>query len=182
MYCLWDSKGWQCPLCLYRNKIDKSFLNSRYATSISRSRCEECLYSTYVMDIPVSQMKYWNLSFIMCRHPASYRENAREVLVLVVDCTAFPAYLDYVKKMLKELVIHYRSCADICSFSPRISLVVLFTSGGRLGVYNIKHSITKVLVVVVSLLNCSTPVSPPRFLTWTKPEAPAAMQFRSAPS
>ena len=181
MYCLWDSKCWQCPLCLHRNKIDKSFLNSRYATSISRSRCEECLYPTYVMDIPVSQMKYSKLGCITFRHPASYKENARELLVLVVDCTAFPAYLDYVKKVLKELVIHYRSCADICSFSSRVSLVVLFTSGGRLGVYNIKHSITKVLVVVVSLLNYSTRASPPRFLTWKKLEVTGAMPFRSAP-
>lgn len=58
MYCLFDSKTWQCPLCHFRNKFDKTHLNNRYATSIERSRCEECLFPNITMEIPLSKSMY----------------------------------------------------------------------------------------------------------------------------
>ena len=159
MYCLWDSKGWQCPLCLHRNKIDKSVLDKRYATSINRSRCEECLYSTYSMDIPISKMMHVLLGFVTSRHPPLYKDNAREVLVLVIDCTGFASFLEYIKSVLKELIENYSDRVDLrmdcCPSSP----LVLFTSSDRLGLYNIKHSMAKVLVLTWFVIHRSIHVS-----------------------
>ena len=54
---------------------------------------------------------------------------------MVIDCTAYSTYLNYVKSLLVKLVEHYHDEADI----------LIFTSGDRLGIYNIKHSVIKVL-------------------------------------
>ena len=65
MFCMFDSKSWHCPLCQYCNPYDKYLLDGRYATSIERSRCEECLYPNITLDMPLSDMKYDFLNLVM---------------------------------------------------------------------------------------------------------------------
>ncbi len=182
MYCLWDSKGWQCPLCLYKNKLDKSLLDNRYATSISRSRCEECLYSTYSMDIPVSRMPYCPLSLIPFRHQPLYKDSAREVLVLIVDCTGYASFLEYIKSVLKELIENYSERVDLRFPFSCFSPLVLFTSSDRLGLYNIKHSMAKVLVMITSPSHRSILASPPLTSISTIPPLPPPPPSPSVPS
>ena len=113
---MFDSKSWHCPLCQYRNPYDKNLLQGRYATSIERSRCEECLYPNIVLDMPLSEMKYRFTRVVTRRKSVPYSNHSREVLVLVIDCTAYPTYLNYVKSLLVKLVEHYHSEADIRTF------------------------------------------------------------------
>lgn len=74
---------------------------------------------------------------------------------MVIDCTAYSTYLNYVKSLLVKLVERYHGEADIrCSYLF-LSLPVIFTSGDRLGIYNIKHSVIKVLVLVLAFVHFS---------------------------
>lgn len=56
------------------------------------------------------------------------------------------AFLEYSKEIITTILQHYHEQADICMSTRLLSCIVIFTSGDRLGVYNIKHALTKVLV------------------------------------
>ena len=76
---------------------------------------------------------------------------------MVIDCTAYSTYLNYVKSLLVKLVEHYHDEADIriSYIYIFLSLSVIFTSGDRLGIYNIKHSVIKVLVSILAFTQTS---------------------------
>ncbi|KNB43743.1 hypothetical protein JH06_3372 [Blastocystis sp. subtype 4] len=113
MYCMFDSKSW-------RNSLD-----GRYLSSIERSRCPECVYPNIILesDLVSTDKEY------------PYDSKAREILVLVIDCTSCNEFLQFIKSTLNALISSYRGEADI----------LIFTSGDRLGIYNIKHSLVKIL-------------------------------------
>lgn len=115
---------------------------------IERSKCEECLYHNICMEIPISQSTYPFICSFEIRRNVHYSDHAREVLAIIVDCTKGSAFLEYAKSIIIPILQHYHEQADVRTFLAIQLIVVLFTSGDRLGVYNIKHSLTKVLVLV----------------------------------
>lgn len=109
---MFDSKTWECPLCLYRNKYDKSYLQNRYATSIERSQREECNYNNISMEIPISQSTFYIYDCFISSRDVQYSENAREVLAFIVDCTADDEFFEYSKEIITTIVEHYHEQAD----------------------------------------------------------------------
>ena len=136
MYCMFDSKSWRCPLCQHRNSYDRNSLDGRYLSSIERSRCPECVYPNIILESDLVSKEY------------PYDSKAREILVLVIDCTSCNEFLQFIKSTLNALISSYRGEADICILLLYCSDLVIFTSGDRLGIYNIKHSLVKILVIL----------------------------------
>ena len=71
------------------------------------------MYPNIVLDMPLSEMEYCFIRVATRRKSVPYSNHSREVLVLVIDCTAYPTYLSYIKSLLVKLVEHYHSEADI---------------------------------------------------------------------
>ena len=122
MCCLFDSKTWQCPLCHFKNKFDKTNLNNRYATSIERSRCEECLFPNITMEIPLSKSTYSIVIVIHCfRRSNHLSDNAREILAIVVDCTGAQSFLTFSKSIITTILEHYHEQTDFRIFLSFLS-------------------------------------------------------------
>ena len=148
MYCMFDSKSWRCPLCQHRNSYDRNSLDGRYLSSIERSRCPECVYPNIILESDLVSTEYSCNNFFISSKEYPYDSKAMEILVLVIDCTSCNEFLQFIKSTLNALISSYRGEADICILLLYCSDLVIFTSGDRLGIYNIKHSLVKILVIL----------------------------------
>ena len=114
MYCMFDSKSWRCPLCQHRNSYDKNSLDGRYLSSIERSRCPECVYPNIILESDLAHMEYSLNNLFISSKEYPYDSKAREILVLVIDCTSCNEYLQFIKNTFNQLITSYRGEADIC--------------------------------------------------------------------